>query len=106
MRSAPSLGEGIAFAMSDQQIPDDDDLLDLDFVCRFFGGTRSPLHPSTIYRGIDDGRISRPFKTTRNTNCWTGRQLKADMQRMINAPREPLPSPNPRARKRANQSEI
>ena len=27
-----------------------DDLLDIDEVCAFFGGTK-PLHPSTIWRG-------------------------------------------------------
>jgi hypothetical protein len=30
---------------------DRDDLLDIEAVCRFFGGTK-PLHPATIYRGI------------------------------------------------------
>lgn len=84
--------------MSDQQI-DDDDLFDLDFVCAFFGGTRNPLHPSTVYRAVNDGRISRPFKPTPNVNRWTGKQLKADKQRLIGAERKPLPSPY--ARKRA-----
>jgi hypothetical protein len=102
--------------MSGQQIADDDlfdlgfvcrfaddDLFDLGFVCRFFGGSLKPLHPSTVYRGIDDGRISRPFKTTKNTNRWTGRQLKADMRRMIEAERAPLRSPNPLAARRRAQ---
>jgi hypothetical protein len=76
---------------------DDDDDFALDFVCRFFGGSRKPLHPSTVYRAIDDGRISRPFKPTPNVNRWTGRQLKADKRRMLEADRTPLRSPNPRA---------
>jgi hypothetical protein len=76
---------------------DDDDNFDLDFVCRFFGGSRKPLHPSTVYRAIDDGRISRPFKPTPNANRWTGKQLKADMRRMLEADRAPSRSPNPRA---------
>jgi hypothetical protein len=85
--------------MSEQQIPHDEDLYDLDYVCRFFGGSLKPLHPSTVYRAVDEGRISRPFKTTKNANRWTGRQLKADRQKLIDAKREPLLSPY--ARKRA-----
>jgi hypothetical protein len=77
----------------------DDDLYDLDFVCAFFGGTGNPLHPSTVYRAVSEGRISRPFKTTKNANRWLGRELKADRQRLIDAKREPLMSPY--ARKRA-----
>jgi hypothetical protein len=88
--------------MSDDQTPQiaDDDLFDLDFLCIFFGGTRNPLHPSTIYRCVASGRISPPIKTAANTNRWLGREIKADRQRLIDAKREPLPSPNPRARKR------
>jgi hypothetical protein len=82
--------------MSEQQIGDDD-LFDLVFVCRFFGGSRKPLHPSTVYRAIDEGRISRPFKTTKNANRWTGRQLKDDRQKLIDAKREPLLSPRKRS---------
>jgi hypothetical protein len=77
----------------------DDDLYDLDFLCRFFGGTGSPLHPSTIYRCVASGRISQPIKTAANTNRWLGREIKADRQRLIDAKREPLLSPY--ARKRA-----
>jgi hypothetical protein len=77
----------------------DDDLYDLAFVCAFFGGTGSPLHPSTVYRCISAGRISQPIKTAANTNRWLGREIKADRQRLIDAKRESLPSPY--ARKRA-----
>jgi hypothetical protein len=84
--------------MPDQQIADDD-LFDLVFVCRFFGGSLKPLHPSTVYRAVNEGRISRPIKTAKNTNRWLGAELKADKQRLIDAKREPLLSPY--ARKRA-----
>jgi hypothetical protein len=83
--------------MSNQQIADDD-LVDLDFVCVFFSGTRAPLHPSTVYRAVNEGRISRPFKTTKNANRWLGREIKADRQRLIDAKREPLLSPYARKR--------
>jgi hypothetical protein len=81
--------------MSNQIV--DDDLYDLDFVCSYFGGTGAPLHPSTIYRAVGEGRISRPIKTTKNANRWLGREIKADKQQMIEADRAPLRSPNPRA---------
>jgi predicted DNA-binding transcriptional regulator AlpA len=88
--------------MSDQQIADDD-IVDLDFVCGFFGGTRSPLHPSTVYRAVNEGRISRPFKTTKNANRWLGREIKADRQRLIDAKREPLLSPYARKHAEINR---
>jgi predicted DNA-binding transcriptional regulator AlpA len=70
----------------------DDDLYDLDAVCRYFGGTR-PLHPATIYRGIVDGRYPRPVRVSTNANRWLGRELKEARQALIERPREPLPSP-------------
>jgi hypothetical protein len=77
---------------------DDADLYDIDFLCHYFGGTSSPLHPSTIYRIVREGRISRPIKTALNSNRWLGREIKADRQRLIDAKREPLPSPYARKR--------
>jgi hypothetical protein len=77
---------------------DDDDLYDIVFVCRYFGGTRKPLHPATIYRAVADGRISRPIKAMPNANRWLGREIKADRQRLIVANRGPLPSPRARAK--------
>jgi hypothetical protein len=83
--------------MSNQQQIVDDDFYDIGFVCRYFGGPGSPLHPSTIYRAIDAERISRPIKTTANANRWLGREIKADRQRLIDARREPLLSPRKRS---------
>jgi hypothetical protein len=77
--------------MDDQTQVTDDDLYDLAFLCVFFGGTRKPLHPSTIYRCVASGRISQPIKTAANTNRWLGREIKADRQRLIDGKREPLP---------------
>lgn len=75
----------------------DDDLYDIGFLCRWFGGTGKPLHPATIYRGIARGDISRPLRTAPNTNCWLGKTIKDDRQKMIDAERTPLPSPKHRA---------
>jgi hypothetical protein len=77
---------------------DDDDLYDIGFLCRYFGGTGSPLHPATIYRGVADGRISRPVKAAPNVNRWVGREIKADRQRLIEAERSPLPTPKRRTK--------
>jgi predicted DNA-binding transcriptional regulator AlpA len=77
---------------------EDDGLYDIAFVCAFFGGSR-PLHPATIYRGIADGRYPRPTRPSPNINRWVGRELKAAKQAIIDAPREPLPSPRNRRAK-------
>jgi hypothetical protein len=74
---------------------------DIEFLCRLFGGDDSPLHPSTIYRGIRDGRVPRPIKTAPNVNRWLGRELIAAREQMIAAERDPLPAPAQRARKTA-----
>jgi len=38
-----------------------DDLLDVEAACRFFGGTK-PLAPCTLYRGIAAKRFPKPVK--------------------------------------------
>src|SRR5262249_44962113 len=73
----------------------DDGLYDLGFVCAYFGGNK-PLHPATIYRGIDDGRYPRPVRPSPNVNRWVGKELLAAKQAIIDAPRRPLPSPRNR----------
>jgi predicted DNA-binding transcriptional regulator AlpA len=67
-------------------------LLDLDAVCRFFGGTK-PLHPCTIYRMIDAGRCPRPIRPSPNANRWLLSECKAALQAIVEVPREPLRSP-------------
>ena len=83
---------------------DDNDLYDIDFLCHYFGGTGSPLHPATIFRNINAGRISRPVKTASNVNRWLGAEIKADRQQMIEAERKPLPAPKHRRLSATNQS--
>jgi hypothetical protein len=40
----------------------DDEWLDIDAVCRFFGGNANPLDPSTIYKGMRLGVYPLPVK--------------------------------------------
>jgi predicted DNA-binding transcriptional regulator AlpA len=71
-----------------------DDLLDIDAVCRFFGGTK-PLHPATIYRGIGI-RYPRPIRVSPNVNRWLRSECEEALQAILDAPREPLPCPKRR----------
>jgi hypothetical protein len=59
----------------------DDELLDQDAVCRFFGGTK-PIHPATLWRGVKSGRYSKPIKVAANTNRWRRHELQSDLDRM------------------------
>jgi len=72
----------------------DDNLLDIEAVCRFFGGTK-PLHPATIYRGIGI-RYPRPVRVSPNVNRWLRSECEAALKVILDAPREPLPSPRHR----------
>jgi predicted DNA-binding transcriptional regulator AlpA len=58
----------------------DDDLLDIDDVCRFFGGSK-PLHPATIYRGLGI-RYPKPIKVTPNQNRWLRSECEAALRAM------------------------
>jgi hypothetical protein len=52
---------------------EDDGLYDLEFVCAFFGGNR-PLHPATIYRGIEAGHYPRPVRPSGQLPACTYRE--------------------------------
>ena len=71
-----------------------DDLLDIEAVCKFFGGTK-PLHPATIYRGLGT-RYPLPRRVSRNVNRWLRSECEQALQKIIDAPYEPLPSPKHR----------
>ncbi len=38
------------------------DLVDEKMACRIIGGDQSPIHRSTLYRGIRAGRFPAPIK--------------------------------------------
>jgi predicted DNA-binding transcriptional regulator AlpA len=56
------------------------ELLDIDEVCAFFGGTR-PLNPSTIYRGLGT-RYPRPVDIGPNIRRWLRSECEAALQEM------------------------
>jgi predicted DNA-binding transcriptional regulator AlpA len=60
-----------------------EDLLDIDEVCVFFGGTK-PLNPSTIYRGLGK-RYPYPVKVGPNTNRWLRSECEAAKREMVAA---------------------
>jgi predicted DNA-binding transcriptional regulator AlpA len=64
-------------------IASDDDLLDIDEVCAFFGGSK-PLHPATIYRGV--GRLyPKPLKVDRQSVRWLRSECEAALREMASA---------------------
>jgi predicted DNA-binding transcriptional regulator AlpA len=71
-----------------------DDLLDIEAVCRFFGGTK-PLHPATIYRGLGT-RYPRPIRVSPNINRWLRSECVEALKAILEQPRKPLPSPKHR----------
>lgn len=63
----------------------DDELLDEAAVCRDIGGEDSPIHRSTLWRGIHDGRYPPPLKLGKNTNRWLKSEVRAVRARAIAA---------------------
>jgi len=57
-------------------------LLDKAEVCRLFGGTR-PLNPSTLYRGIKQGRFPKPVKVGPGTSRWLLSECEAALRLMV-----------------------
>jgi predicted DNA-binding transcriptional regulator AlpA len=63
-------------------IDEDDELLDVPAACRFIGGTGNPINPSTLWRGVKNGRYSPPIKVGANMVRWRKRELRADIERL------------------------
>jgi predicted DNA-binding transcriptional regulator AlpA len=59
------------------------ELLDRNATCAFFGGTR-PLHPATLYRGINEGRYPRPVKIGALSR-WLRSECEAALAQMVGA---------------------
>jgi predicted DNA-binding transcriptional regulator AlpA len=60
----------------------DDDLLDVYEACRLIGGSR-PINPATLWRGVKEGRYSKPIKISRQAVRWKRSELQRDIERMI-----------------------
>ncbi|RWG82872.1 MAG: AlpA family phage regulatory protein [Mesorhizobium sp.] len=58
-----------------------DDLVDEAAACRIIGGENTPIHRSTLWRGINAGRYPKPLKVGPNTNRWRSRELYADLRK-------------------------
>jgi hypothetical protein len=48
----------------------------------FFGGSK-PLHPATVYRRVQDGRIPRPYHPSPGIARWEPDECRAAKLRMI-----------------------
>src|SRR5262245_48398820 len=50
-------------------MPTDEEMMTLSATCAFFGGDK-PIHYSTLYRGIAEGRYPKPVRIGPNTSRW------------------------------------
>jgi predicted DNA-binding transcriptional regulator AlpA len=57
------------------------DLVDEDIACRIIGGERTPIHKSTLRRGINAGRYPAPIKVGPGTNRWRAQELIETVER-------------------------
>lgn len=53
------------------------DLVDEMTACQILGGENSPLHRSTLWRGVKKGRFPAPIKIGLGTNRWRASELVA-----------------------------
>jgi hypothetical protein len=68
-------------------------------VCRFFGGD-TPLHHSTLYRGMAAKRYPRPILVAGNSARWLRSECEAALARMIAKRDEPRTKRERRGRPR------
>jgi predicted DNA-binding transcriptional regulator AlpA len=59
-----------------------DHLLDRREACAFFGGSK-PINPSTLYRGIRQGRYPAPIKVGPGSSRWLREECEAALQAMV-----------------------
>jgi predicted DNA-binding transcriptional regulator AlpA len=55
----------------------EDELLDINGVCRFWGGAETPVHYSTIYRAITVGAHPSPIHPAPNLSRWLRSELQS-----------------------------
>lgn len=51
------------------------ELVDETTACRIIGGEGTPIHRSTLWRGINAGRFPKPLKVGPGTNRWKVSEL-------------------------------
>ncbi|MBZ9710550.1 hypothetical protein LB543_28025 [Mesorhizobium sp. ESP7-2] len=57
------------------------DLADEATACQIIGGENTPIHRSTLWRGINAGRYPKPLKIGPSTNRWRVIELLAVLDR-------------------------
>jgi predicted DNA-binding transcriptional regulator AlpA len=83
---AISCDESRGDAVNDHKSPtaaDDLTMLDVEETCRFFGGQKSPIDPSTLYKGIKTGKYPPPVKQGTKTSRWVLGQCRAALLKII-----------------------
>jgi predicted DNA-binding transcriptional regulator AlpA len=58
------------------------DLLDRAEVCRLFGGSK-PINPSTLYRGIRQGRYPKPIHVGPGSSRWLRSECELVLRSMV-----------------------
>jgi hypothetical protein len=61
----------------------DDDLKDIKFVCKYFGGNETPLHPASVYRKIKEKIIPPPEDMGGRMARWRLSKLRRARQRLF-----------------------
>lgn len=75
---SPALSPDDAFSGAD-----DLTVLDIEQVCKFFGGPNSPIHPTTYYRGVKRGIYPPPFKQGPGISRCTLGQCRTYLRKML-----------------------
>lgn len=57
------------------------DLVDESTACRIIGGENTPIHRSTLWRGINAGRYPKAIKVGPSTNRWRAGELIAVVEK-------------------------
>jgi predicted DNA-binding transcriptional regulator AlpA len=57
------------------QNTDISELIDESAACRVLGGEHTPIHRSSLWRGIGAGRYPKPLKVGPSTNRWSKAEL-------------------------------
>ncbi|HEY4355995.1 MAG TPA: AlpA family phage regulatory protein [Acidobacteriaceae bacterium] len=62
-----------------------EDQMNLQQVCRFFGGKETPVDRSTIYRWVKAGRIPSPTRVGPKMSRWSRAECNEALQAMKDA---------------------
>jgi predicted DNA-binding transcriptional regulator AlpA len=60
------------------------ELWDVEQTCAFYGGN-TPIHISTLYRGVATGRYPPPINISANVVRWLGHECRASLDRIVAA---------------------